>query len=328
MRNLKQDWPNELLLFLSRPWILVIALIFILAPAARISDALESGAQFLKIGTDAKAVSMASAYTAAANDINSMTYNPAGLAYLKETQLGFSHVNWLLGGQHDFIGFGVPINVSRATGPQVTPPSCFVLGLGIERLTHGSLQSHGADRSAGGSYAAYDQAVSAVYAGKIGRTSAGIGVKYIESSIAGQRASAVAVDLGLIRGVGRLPVSIGVSVQNLGTSMKYITQKDPLPLTLVAGMLLNIIPGFNLALDVKRLVYDKQTNVSFGMEYALLPMVSLRTGYLLDSPGPGAGLNAINAGAGIRFLSTQLDYAVTPCGGLGNAQRITLKKKL
>jgi len=91
--------------------------------------------------------------------------------------------------------------------------------------------------------------------------------------------------------------------------------------------LVNVIPGFNMAMDVKRLVYDKRTDVSFGTEYSVLPMISLRTGYLMNNSRAGTGLNAINIGAGVNFWGTQFDYAVSPYGDLGNTQKITLKKK-
>ena len=68
---------------------MVPALLFLFTPSAKISQALESGAEFLKIDTDARAVSMGSAYTAAADGVNSISYNPAGLASLKGCGIRF-----------------------------------------------------------------------------------------------------------------------------------------------------------------------------------------------------------------------------------------------
>ena len=117
----------------------------------------------------------------------------------------------------------------------------------------------------------------------MGRSRVGLAAKYIEGSIAGEKARAVAVDVGATRGLGNLPVSLGLSVQNLGTPMKYINQKDPLPLTFATGLLFSVAPGFSMALDVKRLVYDKQTDVSVGTEYSFIPGFALRTGYMMNN---------------------------------------------
>jgi len=217
---------------------------------------------------------------------------------------------------HDFIGVAMPLK-----GKPVA------VGLGLTRLSNGSMDARNADRSAGGNFSSYDQAVTVGLAGMMGKVRMGLNMKYIESSIAGITARAGAVDIGFSKALNSLPVGIGLSVQNLGTPMKYISQKDPLPLTFAAGILVNVIPGFNMAMDVKRMVYDKRTDVSFGTEYSVLPMISLRTGYLMNNSRAGTGLNAINIGAGVNFWGTQFDYAVTPYGDLGNAQKITLKKK-
>jgi len=331
MEKKNTDWLNEAIYLFSRPWLLGLALFFILTPAVRLSRALETGAEFLKIDTDARAVSMGSAYTAAADGVNSIAYNTAGLASLTGVELSFSHTNWLLDSRHDFVGFGMPIggrkasSVNReASGMQ---PEGWMLGLGITRLTTGGLESRTADRSASGGFSAYDQSVSLAVAKAVAAYKAGLAAKYIESSIAGEKAMAVAVDMGVTRALNHLPVGIGLSVQNLGTPMRYIDQKDRLPLTLSAGFLLSVVPGFNFALDVKRLIYDRQTGISFGTEYSFLPGLALRTGYLMNNASLNPGNKGFSAGAGVNFMKMQADYSFTPFGALGDAQKITLKKK-
>ncbi|MBI4801834.1 MAG: PorV/PorQ family protein [Elusimicrobia bacterium] len=293
--------------------ILILSLLISFTSAA---NALGSGAQFLKIDTDARAVSMGAAYTALSSGVDSLAYNPAGLSTVKGVELGFSHTNWLMDSMHDFIGVALSVKGKP-----------LAIGLGLTRLSNGSMDARNADRSAGGSFNSYDQAVTVGLADIIGKIRLGLNVKYIESAIAGTKARAGAVDIGFNRTMNNLPVGIGLSVQNLGTKMKYISQKDPLPLTVAAGLMFSVIPGVNLALDVKRQVYDKQTGVSFGTEYALLSGVALRAGYLTSNRAASMNNTGFSAGAGLNFWNTQLDYAVTPYGDLGNTQKITLKKK-
>ena len=322
--NPKKNWLNEAIYIASRPWFLILALFFVFMPAAKMSEALESGAEFLRIDTDARAVSMGSAYTAAADGVNAISYNPAGLASLRGVEFGFSHTNWLLDSKHDFIGIGMPMGLGAGSGLR---GAGLAVGLGVTRLTSGSMETRGADRRASGSFSAYDQSVSIALARSMGVSRLGMAVKYVEGAIAGEKASAVAVDLGMTSGLGKLPVSAGLSVQNLGTPMKYISQKDPLPLTFAAGLLFNIVPGFNMALDVKRLIYDKQTDVSVGTEYSFIPGFALRTGYMMNNAVIDTRNRGFSVGAGVNLLGTQVDYSVTPFGVLGDAQKITLKKK-
>ncbi|MCK5583285.1 MAG: hypothetical protein KAI33_05820, partial [Elusimicrobiales bacterium] len=294
--NKKRSFFNDIVYWLSRPWFLTITIAFILIPITKVSQALESGAEFLRIDTDARAVSMGSAYTAAASGVNAITYNPAGLSYLKGVELGFSHTKWLLDSRHDFIGMAIPVSglgsgdsgfvegsgLARDTKPESQTP--IIIGLGITRLTSGSMQTRGADRSVSNSFEAYDQSISLAAAKRINRnTRIGASVKYIQSAIAGESANAVAFDFGISRKMKNMPMSLALAVRNLGTPMKYIDQKDPLPLSITGGMLLSIIPGVNMALDVQRMIYDKQTTVSIGTEYTAFSGFSLRSGYMMES---------------------------------------------
>ena len=78
----KKDLLNSLVYWLSRPYALALAAAFVFTPATQLAQALESGADFLNIGAGARASALGSAYTALADDANSIYYNPAGLAGL------------------------------------------------------------------------------------------------------------------------------------------------------------------------------------------------------------------------------------------------------
>jgi len=284
--------------------------------------ALESGASFLKIDTAARAVSMGAAYTALASGVEAISYNPSGLAMAKGLEVGFSHTNWLMDSTHDFIGVAMPIK-SIGTGNYL---GGWVAGLGITRLSNSSIEIRNADRSAGGSFTSYEEAVSLGLGRTIGRSRFGLGIKYLESYIAGEKARGAAVDIGFNRTLNtRLPITIGLAVQNLGSGLKYMSQRDPLPLSFAAGFSFSIVPGINLALDSKRFVYDKQTTISFGTEYVVLSGLALRSGYLTNTVSSLKG-KGFSAGVGFSFWTTNLDYSVTPYGELGNTQKITLKK--
>lgn len=328
MKNNKNrcfDLANEIVYRLSKPYVLVLVLFFTLIPSGKLTEALESGAEFLKIDTDAKAVAMGSAYTAMANGIDAMHYNPSGLAGLNHAEVGFSHTNWLLDSSHDFIGIAMPVGKSSAVNGKR-----LAVGLGFTRLTNGSLEGRAADRGRTGGFDAYDQSIALGAAKNFGSYSLGGSVKYIQSSIAGSRANAFALDLGAGRRLTGLPVYVALAVQNLGTPIRYIDQSDPLPLSVSAGLLLTALPGVDISLDLKRFVHEKENNYNVGMNYNFIPGLALRTGYILNDPrgfqmGNKAG--GFSAGVGLYFFGTDLDYSMSPFGELGNVQKFSIKKK-
>ncbi len=53
------------------------------------------GATFLKLGVGAKPVAMGGAFCAVADESSAIYWNPAGLAFLKDRELSFTHIAWL-----------------------------------------------------------------------------------------------------------------------------------------------------------------------------------------------------------------------------------------
>ena len=324
---------NSFIYYFSRPWLLGAALIFIFIPSTKISQALESGAEFLRIDTDARAGAMSSAGAASAMGISAITYNPAGIVSIGKGEAALSHSAWYLGSVHDFVGAGMVLGreAGIGSGGAGLGAGRVVIGLSFTRLSSGSLEGRTAERSKTGGYSAYDQAASLALAKQYGLYSVGGAVKYIESSIAGIKGTGYAVDFGLKRGLRGVPVSVGVAVQNLGPGIKYISQRDQLPLSVSAGIMFMPVQGFMLNFDARRYVYDKYTAFSLGTEYALfggpgtMSGLSLRGGVNGGTGQSAAG--AFSAGAGIKFMNADLDYAMSPEGKLGSTQRITLKKK-
>ena len=280
----------------------------------------QTGAQFLKIDTDARLSGMASAGAVSANGISALNYNPAGLSSIKGPEVAFSHSKWLMDASHDFAGFGLDLKNNGRGGLK--------LGVGITRLSSGEFNGRSENREASGGYTSYEQAAS------LGFALGGIGgaIKYVQGHIADEHAATWAVDMGAKTNLSRLPVAVGFGVRNLGPGLKYISQRDPLPLSANAGFTVAAFPGVTLAFNVNRYVYDKRTILSAGTEYAMLNAegglgFALRGGYGLMAATADDGSNGLSMGAGLTALGATLDYAVTPQTGLGAVQRITLKKK-
>jgi hypothetical protein len=85
-----------------------------------------SGA-FLKLPTGARAIGMGESYTAAGDDVQSMTWNPAGLARMSSRQFTFMHAEWFQGIRYESIAYAQPF------------ANFFTVGGGIDFLFSGSL---------------------------------------------------------------------------------------------------------------------------------------------------------------------------------------------
>lgn len=95
--------------------------IFILLLTTTIALAKENTtATFLKIGVGAIPVSMGEAFSAVANDVNAISYNPAGLAQIKGQQLLLVHNQWFEDIKHDYLSFAHNISPNRSLGGNVT----------------------------------------------------------------------------------------------------------------------------------------------------------------------------------------------------------------
>lgn len=281
-------------------------------------------AAFLKIGVGARALAMGGAYTAIADDVSAVGWNPAGLAALSKRELGATHTELTSDTHFDFISFAQPVKYG-------------VLAAAGTYLSQGKIPGRDVNGAPTGGYSAADQAAALGFAAKVlPDLNLGANVKYIRSSIAEASAQSGAVDVGGqyvlsgLRGPG-VPV-VGASVQNLGPAMKFLDQSSQLPLTLAAGLGYRLPAGSLVAFDYKGRPYSRESEFSVGAEYAVLSNVALRAGYgtATASTGDNAVLSALNGfsmGLGFKFRAYKLDYSFTPAGELGSVQTLSLGAK-
>lgn len=315
--EIRPGWFDKTFFLLWRPWLSLFALIFLATPCSTLLDAASTTASFLKIDTGARPAAMGGAYTAVADDVNALYYNPGGLPNIGRRELGATHAQWLLGSKFDFLGFTQP-----------TAKGAF--GLGVTRLTSGSLEGRNASRGATAGFEATDTAYTVGYGRKLGnalpggKTSAGVSVKYLESRVGNYSASTLAFDIGTIHQFDARPLRIGFSLLNLGRGMRFIDQVDPLPLTVSAGASYRLSGVLNLALDVRHEPYERRSDVGIGTEYAFLSGFFLRAGYASLGPNAASPLGGLGGGFGVRMARYRADYTFAPFGALGNTQRLSL----
>lgn len=265
---------------------------------------------------------MAGAYTALADDVNAIHYNPAGLSVLSRREVGATHAEWLLDSKFDAVAYAHPTRLGS-------------FGFGLTRLSTGRQEARDAGGRLVGEIGASDSAYSLAYGRAMGaglpggRTSLGGSVKFLESRIGGDSASTVAVDLGVVHSLRAAPLSLGAAVLNLGRGMRFLSQTDALPLTLSVGASYRLAGGLTLAVDARHEPNARRNEVGIGTEYAVLARLAMRAGYSTDAvaSADGAPLSGLGGGFGLRFGLYRADYTLTPFGALGNAHRLSLGAK-
>ncbi|MCM2303764.1 MAG: PorV/PorQ family protein, partial [Elusimicrobia bacterium] len=235
---------------------LLAALLLLAGPASAASSKGTSGAQFLKLGSGARAGAMADAFTAVADDANAAYYNPAGLARLARPQLGGAHSALFQGVSYQTLSFVVPFGRGEGRERIETDSNKHALGLSIYYLGVGDIERRTGDSTLpSGTFNAGDSAYAASYAyAPNDRLSLGFTGKYIHQSIDSFSGSAMAADLGVLYRVNphtEKPITLGGSVRNIGNRIGYVaSQTDPLPLTIVAGGAVAVTQGFTVDLDL------------------------------------------------------------------------------
>lgn len=291
-----------------------------------------TGMDALKIPVGAYGASLGQAYTALAEGIEAINWNPAGLATTPASVsnptagVTLTHQASLADTSLDHFGLVLPSNPGRATA----------LGLNLIRLSYGSQEGRTLTGEKDGTFNSADLVIGLAAARRIGIAMMGGQLKILRQDLAGVSAQGYAVDFG-IRAPGPIDrLTLGASVRNLGPRMRLVQESFRLPLTLSFGSAYRVTGPLSLLVDVNSRPYQKQTTVSAGMEFAAARSVMLRAGYLArlsnavvnsqqsETERGALGLYGLAGGLGLRFGQFAMDYAITPFGELGNSQTLTL----
>lgn len=299
---------------------LVLLALILAAGSAPISAATSgragsTGAAFLQLGMGAKAGSMGEAQTAWADDVYGAYFNPAGIARIDRQEIGFSHNNLYLDIDYNYIGYLLPLPFGGTFGF-----SGLYVDLGsVERR---EVEVGGGPSAVLGESHGSDLAFSFSYARPVSRViDLAASFKVINESLADHSANAVAIDLGA---KWRPPVpglTVGASLANLGSSLKFVRVHDELPITLRMGAgYRSPSRRWGLTGDM---VWVKNQDVEgkVGGEVWIWPEhFALRAG-ANSSNDPGNGLSA---GAAFKWNDLTMDYAYVPYGEIGDQNLFSL----
>lgn len=294
-------------------WMFAIGLFFPALALAQFPKAGNTGFAFLKIGVGGRGPALANANFADASGATAAYWNPANLAGSRN-EVFFSHAEWLQDINREFIAVKFSgLGAAWAFSLQLQDVG------GIEQRTIASAEPIG-------EITARDVAFGLSYARKIGPAlDFGVTLKYLGERILNYAANGIAVDLGgryrfeQLAGLG-----VAVSLHNIGTAEKLLTEKITLPTSLRAGLVYE--PLQNLQNNALKLfagyekIFQAESAIGAGIEFVASKSVALRAGYRFDDDSRG-----ISGGIGLIRSGYQLDYAYTPFDfDLGDTHNISL----
>jgi len=276
----------------------------------------QTSANFLKIAVGAKNAAMGET-GATETGINSIYWNPAGLADVESRAVSFTHAAWFEG-----------INLENASYAQKIGAG--VIGVSVDYLSMSPIDRYDNTGGRQGNFSPSDKALKLTYAADVSatpeKTYAGVTLKYISSDIDSLSAKSLALDAGIYFDTIFEDLRFGVVFQNLGQPMKFDKQSYSLPLNLKVGANYLVMDGLNVSLDVNKAI-DTGAALNAGGEY-LYPIddetgIAFRGGYKSNTDGLG-GSAGITMGIGVIYNSYTFDYAFVPYGDLGDTHRISI----
>ena len=257
-----------------------------------------SGA-FLDMPKSAKEVSLAGSLVAVNQEIDAVTYNPAGLS--KFDGFGFSLL-------YDRLLFGN----TYAKAVIVHPAGFGMLGVSFTYLGIPFKESFNFG-AVGSSQSLSDIDLSLAFQRDITEgLSVGISAKFISIDLGGAKASTAGADAGILYQInpkassGRL--NIGLGVRDLGLGLKFDNENEKLPMNIMGGIMYQPVRLLSLYGEVDK-PQDLDIEYGGGLELNIKDIVKPRVGYR-----GGNGRNGLSAGLGIGMeagsTKLALDYGI------------------
>jgi Type IX secretion system protein PorV len=172
-------------------------------------------AEFLTIPIGARAIGMGSAYSAVADDISSIWWNPAGLGFLENSQVMFTVVDYTMDYNYSYLAGATPVADGRVV------LGCF---LGYMNYPQMEITTVSQPNGTGSYFNAYDFQMGGSLAYTFSdRFMAGINVKYVHQDVFNNiSGNAFAIDAGGIYHTTLMnrEVKFAFAIQNLGTNIQ------------------------------------------------------------------------------------------------------------
>jgi len=316
-----------------------------------VSKRATSAAPFLEIGVGARAQALGGAFTAIANDVSALYWNPAGITQIQSFSLSVIYTEWLANTRHEYFGLVVPLGGALVWGLNATI---------LDYVDEQPVRTIALPEGTGEYWSASDIALSMSFAARItDRFSFGMTAKYIRMQIWNETASAAALDFGVLYKSQLKGLTLGTSISNFGTTMKldgrdlvraydadkqnysnnqlnvlYKMENYPLPLLFRFGIAYTISMANRNHLTFTTDLNHPANNVesvNMGLEFCLMNMFYIRAGY--ESLYDNDSENGLTYGFGVEAplknsVGLSFNYSFADWGLLENVQRFSIDLKI
>ncbi|MEW5693013.1 MAG: PorV/PorQ family protein [Candidatus Hydrogenedentota bacterium] len=285
-----------------------------------------SGAQFLDIEVGARAMGVGGAFVGLADDAEGIYYNPASQAFFLRKNILIHHDSRFFDNQFNYFAYSSPLKEKHG------------LSLNFTYQDAGNFEAYDIANRRMGSFDARDYALGFGYGYRLNKSfGVGANLKFIRSTIASYDAEAIGLDAGLLFRFNE-KLSIGASLRNIGSGIRFIRQKDDLPLNFQAGIGYTPFKNWNILFDINKSIDDDKFRIHLGTEYWFLGRYGIRVGYR-DVDDMGGDVDGLTAGLGLRFFIEEpdkrarrefyagepsLNYAYIPQGDFGKSHILSL----
>ncbi len=275
------------------------------------------GASFLDIPVGAGPAALGSAYTALATNAYAPVWNPAGLARLGGNELAGQHLSYLDTLHYEYASFVHPFAKNHDSGTQRG------IGFSVQYLGSGDITGRDGGGTVTGDFSSYYASYNLAYGQTISdKLALGVTGKIIRAKLDDVSASAYAADVAALYELSE-KARLGLSVVNMGSKLKFISEGDSLPLAVKLGGAWSPNSRYLASSEV---VYRKSglASLHLGGQWRPTDVVALRVGYRTDTSEELSALAGFSTGVGLYVWGQEFAYAWSPYGELGDTHYLSL----
>ena len=286
-----------------------------------------SAANWLKIESGVRGISMGGSQVASGSGISGVFYNPASIAFGQSSEVYYSKSYYLAGISHNTLGYVTKLTFSD------------YLGLYLFYLDSGEMDVTTviSPDGTGEKFSVLDLSVRLLYGKQLtDRLRIGVALKYFREEIYTAHMQSLVVDVGSNFDTGIYGFDLGMSVSNFGPEVQYegdaldvtvdddiavsgklskITSKFSVPLTFRIGLSNDVIGGDEGSVHRLTLSADGINPIDYtvygglGVEYSWRDIAFIRGGTKLFHDTAG-----MSFGGGLKWSIFEIDYAYVNYG--------------
>ena len=286
-----------------------------------------SAANWLKIESGVRGISMGGSQVASGSGISGVFYNPASIAFGQSSEVYYSKSYYLAGISHNTLGYVTKLTFSD------------YLGLYLFYLDSGEMDVTTviSPDGTGEKFSVLDLSVRFLYGKQLtDRLRIGVALKYFREEIYTAHMQSLVVDVGSNFDTGIYGFDLGMSVSNFGPEVQYegdaldvtvdddiavsgklskITSKFSVPLTFRIGLSNDVIGGEDGSVHRLTLSADGINPIDYtvygglGVEYSWRDIAFIRGGTKLFHDTAG-----MSFGGGLKWSIFEIDYAYVNYG--------------